>query len=164
MPLKRRTLRPVCRPAAALLTLALSLPVAGCGSTLMKQHVEANAKQWHLVVREVQDGPNSMPVQNFRYEPESGERFLHVWVTLRNDASQKRKWNWPRCGLDHGDKEYIPTLVLFDLMVNAPAEQEQELDPSETIERRVIFTYPDAGPLPTRLRCGELDVPLQLVK
>ncbi len=141
---------------------ALAFLMFGCGSTLMKQRVETTGHEWQLAVREVQDGPNSMAVQNFNYKPGSDERFLHVWVTLRNLSSQKRKWNWPRCGLDHGDKEFLPSFVLLDMIVNAPAEEVQDLDAGEEIERRVVFTYPDEGPLPTRLTCGELVIPLSL--
>jgi hypothetical protein len=64
--------------------------------------------------------------------------------------------------LDQGDKEYLPTVIFYDMFLSATTGMEEKLDPGEEIERRVIFTYPDEGPLPTQLRCGDILIPLQL--
>jgi hypothetical protein len=146
--------------ARALLALA-PLLLGGCGSSLMNARVDVRSRDWELAVRSVMDGPNSVFVQQYRYVPDDGGRFLHVFVTLRNVGAQRRKWNWARCGLDLGDRQYLPTRVLYDIVLSAPAADVLELDPNEEVERRIIFTYPEDA-LPARLTCGELVVPLHL--
>ncbi|MGC4066766.1 MAG: hypothetical protein QM784_19445 [Polyangiaceae bacterium] len=150
------------RSPGEVLVLGCCLFACACGSTLMNQRVESRAKDWTLTVREVSDGPNSISFHNMNHVPADDGRFLHVFVTLRNDAQQKRSWNWPRCGLDHGNEEMLPSIIMYDMIVNSPADEVAELDPGEAIERRVIFTYPEKGSLPTRLKCGELVIPLKL--
>jgi hypothetical protein len=77
----------------------------------MNQRVENRARDWTLAVREVSDGPNSISFHNINPVPGDDVRFLRVFVTLRNDVAQKRTWNWPRCGLDHGDEEILANII-----------------------------------------------------
>lgn len=149
------------RAVGTVLAAALTL---GCGSTLMNQRVEGSAEGWQIVVTEVSDGPDSISYHNIEHTSGDDERFIHVFLVLKNLSGQARKWNWPRCDLDHGSDRYLPTIYMYDMIVNAPAEEVEELDAGEDIARRIIFTYPDSDPLPTRLQCGDVVVPLKLVQ
>jgi len=134
----------------------------GCSSTLMNQPVHSEARGWEVTVREVSDGPNSLNVEMRRYVPADGDRFIHVFLTLKNASGAKREWNWPRCDLDHGSDSVVPTLDLYDTLILAPVGAVESVDAGDKIERRIVFAFPQDGPLPTRLRCGEVVVPLAL--
>jgi hypothetical protein len=140
----------------------LALASAACGSTLMNRPAQASAEEWQIVVSKVVDGPDSVSYHNINHEAVDGERFLHVHLVLKNMGNQTRKWNWPRCDLDHGGDAYLPSIYMYDMIINAPANEVEEVDPGEELARRIIFTYPEGGALPTRLRCGDVVVALQL--
>lgn len=142
--------------------LAGVLLAVGCSSTLMNQPVHSEARGWEVTVREVSDGPNSLNVEARRYVPADGDRFIHVFLTLKNTSGAKREWNWPRCDLDHGSDSVLPTLDLYDTLILAPVGAVESVDAGDMIERRIVFAFPEAGPLPTRLRCADVVVPLAL--
>jgi len=146
----------------SLILVLLAVLASGCGTPLLNSPVSARSERWELAVRGVTDGPDSINVQMFRYVPEDGDRFLHVSVSLRNVSAEPRKWNWSRCGLDRGDRQYLPRLVMYDMVMSAPAEGALEVYPGVLIERQVVFAYPEGRALPTRLTCGEIVVPLTL--
>ncbi len=147
------------RPTLVLLAVLAS----GCGTPLLNSPVSARSTRWELAVRGVTDGPDSINVSPMlAYKADDGDRFLHLSVSLRNVSERTQKWNWPRCSLDLGDREYLPRLVMLDSVMAMVAEGTLEIRPGELIERQVIFPYPEGKTLPTHLTCGEVVVPLKL--
>jgi hypothetical protein len=138
-----------------------AVSLLACGTTLMNQSAQARAKQWTLVVDEVRDGPDAYGQGNGHIEPESGARFLWFDIRLRNEAKTTRSFNYDRCDLDAGDQLLLPSIVDLDIAINAEASEVEEVEPDKEISRILIFTYPE-GVLPTRLKCGELTIPLAL--
>jgi hypothetical protein len=113
---------------------------------------------WDLTVTKITDGPNSFSMGNVRYHPGDGERFVHAHITLRNPAAAPRKFSFDRCDLDAGGKVFLPAMVSFGVL-NSDSNREPELAGGETIERRLIFAYPEHKS-PTRLSCSPMTVPL----
>lgn len=159
-------LRESLGPALRAAVVALPLLSAGCGVTLLDQRVEGEAKEWHLAVTKVEDGPDETSHGRTRLLAGPGNRFLHLHVSLKNLGDETRSWNWPRCGLDHGQDEYLPILVRPVTVTMRHAFLTDGLKESlfrgEEVLRLVIVNYPTGDILPTRLKCGDIVLPLRL--
>lgn len=142
----------------------LALLSSGCGVTLLDQRVEGEAKEWHLAVTKILDGPDETIYGPYRMMAGPGHRFLHVYVALKNLGDHTRGWNWRRCGLDYGSEEYLPVLAMPVTMTYAPMDDKfkDNVFRGEEIERRVVVNYPAGDTLPTRLKCGDIVLPLRL--
>jgi Domain of unknown function (DUF4352) len=145
--------------ALALSSLVLSL--GACARTVMDQPVNRVGDDWTLVVRKVTDGPNGIDQGNVILKPKAGDRFIWISLTLRNDQRQPRKFNFDRCDLDMGENAVVPGVVTHDMVIGYPSSmnREPELAPGESINRRIIFPYPQ-GRSPTRLNCAPMVFPL----
>lgn len=143
---------------------ALALFSSGCGVALLDQRVEGEAKEWHLAVTKILDGPDETIYGPYRMMAGPGHRFLHVYVALKNLGDHTRSWNWRRCGLDHGSDEYLPVLAVPVKMTYAPMDEKlkDNVFRGEEIERRLVVNYPAVDTLPTRLKCGDIVLPLRL--
>jgi hypothetical protein len=138
-----------------------ALCLAACGRTIMNQPVNRLGDGWTLVVRKLTDGPNGIDQGNVIIKPKKGDRFIWVSITLRNDQGQARKFNFDRCDLDLGSDAVVPGVVTHDMSIGYLSDMNRapELEPRESIERRLIFAYPQ-GQSPTRLRCEPMVFPL----
>lgn len=133
--------------------------LASCGTVIIKQPVQREGDDWGFVLRKLTDGPNGFSQGgNFRYVPGDGRRFIWAHVTLHNRAGSPRKFNFDRCDLDARGEFFVPSFVSFAVL-NSDGEHEPELAAGETIERRLIFTYP-TDRSPTRLQCAPMVIPL----
>jgi hypothetical protein len=149
------------RVVAALWVL---LGPCACATTLLDQRVETQAKGFTLAVTEVTDGPNTYERGTRRLEPDDGLRFLWFKVELRNDMTREQVFNYDRCDIDSGEDAVLPNLVDMDKLLNLLVEDKEEtLAAGELITRNLIFAFPEDR-YPTRLRCGELVIPLSLRK
>ena len=131
---------------------------ASCGRVILDVPVQRQGDSWDLTLTKVTDGPNSYSVGNNRFTSAPGERFIWAHVTLHNPSGAPRKFSFDRCDLDAGDQAYVPAVVSFATL-NGEVNREPELAPQETIERRLIFSYP-FHQSPTRLRCAPMVIPL----
>jgi hypothetical protein len=135
--------------------------LGACGHTVVNQPIHRDGDGWTLVVRKVTNGPNRIDTGNVVYKPKKGDRFIWVIFTLRNDQAQARTFNFDRCDLDKGADVVVPNMVNHDMAIGYPAKMNRapELAPRESIDRQLIFTYPE-GQSPTRLRCEPMVFPL----
>jgi hypothetical protein len=143
------------------LALALTLAAVGgasCGRTIMDVPVHRTGDGWELTVTKVTDGPNAFSMGSVNYHPGDGERFVFAHVTLRNPSAAPRKFSFDRCDLDAGSQAVLPAMVSFGTL-NSDSNREPELAAGETIERRLVFSYP-MHISPTRLQCAPMTVPL----
>ena len=121
----------------------------------MNQRIERKAKDFTIVLSKVKDGPNDYAQgDRSRFVPPDDHRFLWFTVTIRNDTSSARVFNYERCDLDDGGDRILPALVDQDAAINILVEDEETLDPAEEVTRRIAFPYPEDR-LPKRLSCGE---------
>ena len=143
-----------------VLVSSFALWLSACGRTVINQPINRAGDGWTLVVRKLTDGPNGIDQGNVIVKPTKGNRFIWVSITLRNEQGQARKFNFDRCDLDAGATGVVPGVVTHD-MFGYPSDmnREPQLDAGESIDRRVIFTYPK-GQSPTRLRCEPMVFPL----
>jgi hypothetical protein len=133
-----------------------------CGSVLMNQPVERKAKDWTIVLTKVTDGPDSYAQgDQSRYVPPDDHRFLWFTVTIRNAAPTPRTFNYQRCDVDEGGDRILPALVDKDSVINALADEEEEIGSGQQISRKLAFPYPEDR-LPTKLSCGEIVIELPL--
>ena len=141
--------------------LAFALWLSACGHTVVNQPINRAGDGWTLVVRKVTDGPNGVDQGNVNIKPEKGHRFIWVALTLSNDQRQARKFSFDRCDLDMGSNFVVPGIVTHDMAIGYPSDfpREPQVDPGESIDRRLIFPYP-IGQSPTRLRCEPMVFPL----
>lgn len=151
-------------PTLRIASLGLLLVTQGCGVTLLEQRVEGEAKEWYLGVTRIDDGPDETLYGRMRILAGPGNRLFHVYVTLVNRGDHTRAWNWRRCGFDHGENEYLPVLVMPVTMSNAALNDglKENVFRGEAVHRRAVFSYPTGDTLPTRLKCGDIVLPLQL--
>jgi hypothetical protein len=141
--------------------IALSLilvGVTGCGSTVLKNPVEGRGEGAELVVRKMKDGPDRFETSGTVFRAASGDRFLHLWVKLKNLSAEERAWDWTRCGLIGSVGSFELSVILFDMVVSAEAPRITKLGSHEEVGRHLVFAYPDDDTLPTKLVCGDVAV------
>jgi hypothetical protein len=146
------------------IVVALSLfasSMGACARTVMDQPVNRAGDGWTLIVRKVTDGPNGFDEGNVIIKPKKGDRFIWVTITLRNDERQPRKFSFDRCDLDVQGGVLVPGMINHDMVIGYATElpREPQLDPGESIDRRLVFPYPE-GQSPTRLSCAPMVIPL----
>ena len=145
----------------AVLLSAFVLCLSGCGRTIISEPINRVGNGWTLEIRKVTDGPNSIDEGDIILEAKDGERLIWVALTLRNDEPQPRTFNFDRCDLDMGTQAVVPSTVTHDMLMGYASEMNRapELEPEESIDRRLVFVYPQ-GQSPTRLRCEPMEFPL----
>ena len=141
-----------------MLVTLLGLAVLGCWTSLLPSPVSASAGAWSIEVSEFRDGPNEYSTMSRRYLPDEGTRFLWAVVSLSNTTAQKRRFNWDRCDLDDSGDAYLPGLVLDGMRPGALVDI---VEPRQQLERVLIFSFPEEK-WPTRLKCGDVLLPLEL--
>jgi hypothetical protein len=146
------------KTALGLCSAILLVAAASCGRVILDVPVQRQGDGWDLTLNRLTDGPNSYSIGNTTFHPQSGERFVWAHVTLHNPAGAPRKFNFDRCDIDAGQQAFVPAVVSF-AHLNGDINREPELDAGETIDRRLIFAYPEHES-PTRLRCAPMIIPL----
>jgi hypothetical protein len=145
--------------------LALPLALAACATSLIPAPIEKQADGWTVRLDSMTEGGNAPPVGagvftvGTIYTPPDGQRFLHFFLKIRNDAAAKRTFRYDSCDLDLGEDHVTPGLITN---YNGPVRQ---IDPTEAYDsgeeshRWLIFAYPE-GRYPTRFRCGGATIDL----
>ncbi|HLK89123.1 MAG TPA: hypothetical protein VKZ18_04460 [Polyangia bacterium] len=142
-----------------LVVVALAVSTClSCAHVIIDSPIPLRGDGWELTLKRLTDGPNSFGVGNTVYHPGDGERFIWAHVTLHNPANAPRKFSFDRCDLDAGNEGVVPAMVSFAFL-NGDVNREPELAADETIDRRLIFSYP-MHQSPTRLRCAPMTVAL----
>ena len=146
------------RATSGLAVVVAAVLAASCGRVILDVPVRREGDSWDLTLRKLTDGPNSFSIGNTHFHPADGERFIWAHITLRNPGGTARKFSFDRCDLDAGDQVFVPSTVSF-ANLNGDVNREPELAAAETIDRRLIFSYP-IHQSPTRLRCAPMVIPL----
>jgi hypothetical protein len=146
------------RTALGLVLIGSLFGAASCGRVIMETPVHRQGDGWELTVNKITDGPNSFSMGNVNYHPGDGERFVFAYVALHNPSQAPRKFSFDRCDLDAGNQAIVPAMISF-ASLNTDGNREPELAADETIERRLVFSYP-AHQSPTRLSCAPMTIPL----
>ena len=142
------------------LALASLLVVAGCATTLVEQDIQRQSDHWTVVFHRLADGPNAFTTRGaVEFHPESGERFLWVTLTVRNDATGAREFPFDSCALDLNGGTSLPLYVGMNLGTQAEVAKSPELAGGEEITRKLAYGYPD-GQFPQRLVCFGNEIPL----
>jgi hypothetical protein len=143
-----------------LAPLALLL-LAGCATTLVEQDIQRQSDGWTVVFHKLADGPNGFTTRDATdYHPGSGQRFLWVTLSLRNDAPKARQFPFDSCALNMGDTAFLPLYVGMNFGTQAEVSKTPELSAGEEITRKVAYGYPE-GKFPDRLICFGNEIPLQ---
>jgi hypothetical protein len=136
------------------------LMMAGCATTLVEQDIQRQSDGWTVVFHKLADGPNGFTTRNaINYHPESGQRFLWVTLSVRNDGRVAREFPFDSCALNLGSTAYLPLYVGMNLGTQAEMSKEPELSPGEEITRKLAYGYPE-GQVPDRLICFGNEIPL----
>ena len=147
------------RPAL-LSCLALVLFV-GCATTLLEQDIKRQSDGWTLTFHKLADGPNGFTSRDaIDYHPTSGQRFLWVTLSVRNDALRSRQFSFESCAINQGDTAYLPLYVGMNFGYQAQITKTPVLEANEEITRKLAFGYPE-GVAPERLICFGNEIPLQ---
>jgi hypothetical protein len=137
----------------------LLLGVASCGRVIINTPMPRQGDDWDLTLTKVTDGPNSFNEGgSLIHKPADGDRFIFAHITLHNRSRAPRKFSFDRCDLDDGNNAVLPAIVSLAIL-NGDGNHEPELAADETIDRRVIFSYPEHRS-PSRLRCAPMEFPL----
>jgi hypothetical protein len=142
-----------------LLALAVTVASASCAHTVIGDPIKRQDDHWDLTLNKLTDGPNSFGEGGgIVYHPAAGERFVWAHITLHNAAPTPRKFSFDRCSLDAGDLLVLPAMVSFAIL-NGGINREPEIAANETIDRRLIFSYPEHQS-PTRFLCEPMAIPV----
>ena len=65
-------------------------------------------------------------------------------------SHNRAKFNFDRCDLDMGAQAVVPSTVTHDMLIGYASEMNRapELDPAESIDRRLVFVYPKVNRRP----------------
>jgi hypothetical protein len=143
-----------------LVPLLLLSAVAGCATTLLEQDIRRQSDGWTVTFHKLADGPNGFTSRDaINYHPESGQRFLWVTLSVRNDGTGARQFPFDSCALDLGDTTYLPLYVGMNFGTQAQITKTPQLDAGEEITRKLAYGYPE-GKFPEHLVCFGNAIPL----
>jgi hypothetical protein len=142
-----------------LATLLSTLLASACAREIVNQPQSRQGDDWSLILRLVTDGPAGWSSGDVHHTPARGERFIWAHVSLRNDRPVPRRFNFDRCDLDDGRDLFVPVVIDADSFVSAAASRDPVVGPGETINRKLIFAYPEKRS-PTRLACAPMVISL----
>jgi hypothetical protein len=147
-------------PPLLLLSLLSLSAVAGCATTLLEQDIQRQSDGWTVVFHKLTDGPNGFTSRGaIDYHPESGQRFLWVTLSVRNDGAQPRQFPFDSCALALGGTAYLPLYVGMNFGTQAEITKTPELEAGEEITRKLAYGYPE-GKAPEHLVCFGNEIPL----
>jgi hypothetical protein len=113
-------------------------------------------------VRKVTEGPNSFDEGNVIIKPKKGDT-IHLGASSRSATTSASRGSSASTAATStfGRACWWPGMVSHDMddRLRHPAAREPQLDPGESIERRLVFPYPE-GQSPTRLSCAPMVIPL----
>jgi len=145
--------------------LLVGVFAVACGARRPRPpEIPARGDGWTLVLRRASLGPleyTPITFNQMRYKPVRGERFITVAITLRNDTTAPRRFNFDRCDLDGPDGSIVPNFVDDSSWTQHQGEREVEVPVGETIARKLIYAYP-SDRFPTRLSCAPMEFPIVL--
>ena len=158
------SVRPALRPLPAFFAFfaffALVL-FAGCATTLLEQDIKRQSDGWTVTFHKLADGPNGFTSNDaIQYHPTSGQRFLWVTLSVRNDARSSRQFSFESCAINQGDTAFLPLYVGMNFGYQAQITKTPVIDAGEEITRKLAFGYPE-GIAPERLICFGNEIPLQ---
>jgi hypothetical protein len=140
-------------------SLALLL-AASCATTLVKEDVRRQSDGWTVTFHELLDGPNGYTARNsVEFTPKSGERFLWVVLSVRNDGRAPREFTFDSCGLNLDEGVSLPLYVGLNLGTSAQVSPTPELAAGEEITRKLAFGFPEKK-FPDKLVCFGNEIPL----
>jgi hypothetical protein len=136
-----------------LLLIALLLAATSCSTSLLKRDIQRQSDGWTLTFHEFLDGPNGFTARSGAgFVPPSGERYMWVVLSIRNDAATERQFNFQSCGLELGNDESLPLYVGLNIGTSAQVTATPDVAPGEQITRKLAFAYPKDRQ-PSRLTC-----------
>jgi hypothetical protein len=147
------------RPEGLAALCMMALGQAACATNLIPGPIENHADGWVIRLDRMTEGGNSPPLGagvftvGTIYTPPDGDRFLHLFLKIRNDAAAKRTFHYEACDLDLGAGHVTPGIITN---YNGPVRQidgTESYDSGTENPRWLIFAYPE-GRYPTRFRCG----------
>ena len=131
----------------ALLSLCALVLFAGCATTLLEQDIKRQSDGWTVTFHKLADGPNGFTSNDaVQYHPTSGQRFLWVTLSVRNDALRSRQFSFESCAINQGDTAYLPLYVGMNFGYQAQITKTPVLDAGEEITRKLAFGYPEGIP------------------
>jgi len=152
---------PVRLAGRSLFALLAVVLFAGCATTLLEQDIKRQSDGWTLTFHKLADGPNGFTSNDaIDYHPTSGQRFIWVTLSVRNDALRPREFSFESCAINQGDTAYLPLYVGMNFGYQAQITKTPTLDAGEEITRKLAFGYPE-GIAPERLICFGNEIPLQ---
>ena len=140
--------------------LCAALVLSSCATSLLKRDIQRQSDGWTVVFHELLDGPNGFTTRDGTdFTPKSGQRFLWVILSVRNDGNRPREFSFDSCGLDLGDSASLPLYVGLNFGTMARVSETPEVATGEEITRKLAFGYPK-DKLPDRLVCfgNEIDL------
>jgi hypothetical protein len=149
--------------ALRIVHLSALVGLTGCGTTLISHPIERQSDGWTVRLDRMAEGYDSPPLgaglltPGTIYKPDDGQRFLHLYLKIRNDAATRRPFHYDQCDLDLGDRHIEPGLVIN---YNGPVHEiptPEAYDAGEESARWLIFSYPEHR-YPTRLQCQALTI------
>jgi hypothetical protein len=151
--------------ARARLTVAWAscLALAACGTTLLAQPIERQADAWTIRLERMAEGFDSPPLgagvftPGTIYKPEDGQRFLHLFMKIRNEAPAPRTFSYEGCDLDLSDGRITPGVITNYNGVAQEIAKSESYSPGDEKSRWLIFSYPE-GKYPTRLKCQSITI------
>lgn len=148
-----------------VLLLVFLLGLSACFKMLMTQPVERAAKGWTVTLVNYRDGPDSYQptptpfTSDVRTLAEDEERFLWVFLNVRNDQASPRVFTYDRCDLDLGTQAILPVIVAYDGFISDYTDKAEEYKAGERKVRKLVYSYPRTQ-FPKRLRCTDFEFAL----
>jgi hypothetical protein len=140
-------------PFALLLTVS-------CATTLVKEDLRRQSDGWTVTFHELLDGPNGYTSRGGTdFKPKSGQRFLWVILSVRNDARTAREFTFDSCGLNMDEGVSLPLYVGLNFGAMSQVTPTPELAAGEEITRKLAFGFPEKK-FPDKLICFGNEIPL----
>jgi len=131
--------------ATLLLSLVILMLFSGCYSSyeIASQNYKYD-NSISFTIDKVKEG-YSISTGSGHYYPKRGNKFVFLFVTLKNSANESQKLDFGNFYLlePKSHTKYKAELVMLESVVNLFGQVDSEIQKNDTKKRKLVFSFPD---------------------
>jgi hypothetical protein len=131
------------RTKIAILVSAVLL-LSGC-ATIIAKNLKGYNQDWEINIIEMKSGPNKVnKTFVFTVRPSRGARFIWLTLQARNRSDKPQTIDLKKISLISGQVRAFPFNVMTDEPTQMPPESKLTVDPHQSAQRQIVFSFPTA--------------------
>lgn len=134
--------------------------IPACSSAIMNTPVSKTGEGWAVTISEIKEGPDEWASDGVNFRPDRGDRFFWAQITVKSELAEEETFSYDNCLLDGKNAARKPLIVDRKAEMLSAGDRAELVPPGQERSRILIYSFPKDD-LPTRMRCGKLQLPLK---